>query len=166
MLLCLIFECFTEGNLIELGKCDFDITRPDTGAAQRLEAGVVKQTKISVFGAIQRRICIIGEDFSPSLGIHEHGEVVSCISIAYVKLCYICICQSCDFCCIVINLGRHTDIHKCKRICELLVWGRFIVIFLQHLSLYSLNLVRTCLTAFSFCSALTALFCIDSKDTY
>lgn len=92
----------------------------------RLES--VKQTEISVFGAIQRRICIIGEDFSPSLGIHEHGEVVSCISIAYVTLCYICICQSCDFCCIVINLGRHTNIHKCKRICELLVWGRFIVI--------------------------------------
>lgn len=72
-------ECFTEGTLIELGKCDFDITRPRD---LRLES--VKQTKITVLRRIQRRICIIGEDFSPSLGIHEHGEIVSCISIAYV----------------------------------------------------------------------------------
>lgn len=42
------FECRTEGTLIELGKCDSDITRPDTGAAQRLRLESVKQTKIRV----------------------------------------------------------------------------------------------------------------------
>lgn len=81
-------ECFTEGTLIELGKCDFDITRPDTGAAQRLRLESVKQTNITVLSAIQRRFWIIGEDFSPSLGIHEHGEIVS---FNFYCLCYICI---------------------------------------------------------------------------
>lgn len=89
-------ECFTKGTLIELGKCDFDITRPDTGAAQRLWLESVKQTKITVLRAIRRRICIIGEDFSPSLGIHEHGEIVSFnfYCLCYIRIMRFLLCKS------------------------------------------------------------------------
>lgn len=113
-LLFLPFECRTEGTLIELGKCDSDITRPDTGAAQRLRLESVKQTKISVFSQIQRRICITGEDYSPSVGIHENGEI-----------CYTCICQNCDFCCIVNLSGQKAyakDIHVHVLVNRRFIW--------------------------------------------